>query len=268
MTIGDKLKKVRFSLGLSQTEMADGIINRSFYSRIESGQNNINASDLLQILRVHQIPLLTFLEDFGDVKPKNQYYRNQVIDNYFNKDVVALKKISQSPNIVNAKLKQVTDLLIAKLEGKLNEFPASTIRKLKYNVFQSGYWDEDSLWILLNSMNLYNFSDLQGLVDSVINRFADYKENNEEILQLLASIAVNYLEICFEKVQSDHEIKRTIHFLKNLPSSSTIVLQKMIGSCFEAKYKRNNKKLKNSVSLLITLGYGNYIPKKLVEEGH
>lgn len=266
MTIGDKLKKVRFSLGLSQEEMVNGVINRSFYSRIESGQNNINVSDLLKLLQAHQIPLILFLNEFGDTQPKNQYYYNKVIDNYFNKDIKALKEISNDPDITNVKLKQITNLLIAKLEGNMTDFSNKTVRKLKYNVLQSGHWNKDSLWILLNTMDLYDFSDLQGLVNSVFNKFDDYKENDDQILQLLASIAVKYLNLGFEYKQLNHEMQKTIKFLKDLPASATIVLQKMLGSSFEAWYKGNNQKLMSNISLLRNLGYENYLPKKLLEE--
>ncbi|GAA3635167.1 hypothetical protein GCM10022297_12450 [Lactobacillus hamsteri] len=265
MTIGDKLKKVRFSLGLSQEEMANGVINRSFYSRIESGKNNINVSDLLKLLQANQIPLILFLDEFGDTQPKNQYYYNKVIDNYFSKDIKVLKEISNDPDIANIKLQQITNLLIAKLEGNMTDFSDKTVRKLKYNVLQSGHWDKDSLWILLNTMDLYNFYDLQGLVDSIFNKFSDYKENDDQILQLLASIAVGYLNLGFEYTQLNHEMQKAIKFLKDLPASATIVLQKMLGSCFEAVQKKKYNNLKNEIFLLIDLGYKNIVPIKLIK---
>lgn len=39
MLLGERLKEIRNSLGLNQTQMTEGIINRSFYSRVEKGEN-------------------------------------------------------------------------------------------------------------------------------------------------------------------------------------------------------------------------------------
>ena len=48
--IGQRLKDIRLSLGLSQKEMVEGVMDRSSYSRIESGKTLIGISSLLKIL--------------------------------------------------------------------------------------------------------------------------------------------------------------------------------------------------------------------------
>ena len=50
MMIGEHLKKVRNSKNLTQKEMAAGIVNRSFYSRVENGSSSITADNLMKIL--------------------------------------------------------------------------------------------------------------------------------------------------------------------------------------------------------------------------
>ena len=53
MTIGEQLKKTRTLLGLTQTQMCSGIVTESFYSRVERGLSEINATDLFRILNEH-----------------------------------------------------------------------------------------------------------------------------------------------------------------------------------------------------------------------
>ena len=52
--IGQRLKDIRLSLGLSQKEMVEGVMDRSSYSRIESGKTLIGISSLLKILELNQ----------------------------------------------------------------------------------------------------------------------------------------------------------------------------------------------------------------------
>lgn len=64
MKIGDRLKKMRVFLGLTQTEMSEGIMTESFYSKVERNVSKIKINDLLAILNKNGITL----EDFFGVR--------------------------------------------------------------------------------------------------------------------------------------------------------------------------------------------------------
>ncbi len=49
MTIGERLREIRDSMNLTQTEMCAGVVTESFYSRVENGKSEINIDDLLAI---------------------------------------------------------------------------------------------------------------------------------------------------------------------------------------------------------------------------
>lgn len=49
-TIGETIHQIRLTKGLTQQEVYNGIISRSFASRFESGANDIGASKLFAIL--------------------------------------------------------------------------------------------------------------------------------------------------------------------------------------------------------------------------
>ena len=47
MTIGEALKSLRLHAGMTQTEMAAGIVTESFYSKVERGVHAIDANVLI-----------------------------------------------------------------------------------------------------------------------------------------------------------------------------------------------------------------------------
>ena len=93
MMIGEHLKKVRNSKNLTQKEMAAGIVNRSFYSRVENGSSSITADNLMKILYRHELSMTDFLYNFGNTKPKLGVYQDRITAAYINKDIVTLKEI-------------------------------------------------------------------------------------------------------------------------------------------------------------------------------
>ena len=60
MDIGEKLRQIRLLQGKTQKEMNGNYFDRSFYSRIENGENNIAAKDLIKILQKNNISVVDF----------------------------------------------------------------------------------------------------------------------------------------------------------------------------------------------------------------
>ncbi|WP_281829715.1 MULTISPECIES: helix-turn-helix domain-containing protein [Lactobacillus] len=115
MQIGDRLKQMRLFLGLDKKKMAAGIIDQSFYSRVENNQNEIRVETLLALLKAHNISLLDFLKDSGDTKPKNLPYQEIIEAAYSEKNAASLIAILNDPNFTNQKYKQVISLLLTDL---------------------------------------------------------------------------------------------------------------------------------------------------------
>lgn len=102
MNIGKILRAWRISMGLSQTEMAAGVVSESYYSKVERGVHSIDAEALLRILQAHNLSLQSFGELLN--KNENKKKRNPLIDKYAlemnvalnKKDVDELKKIKKN----------------------------------------------------------------------------------------------------------------------------------------------------------------------------
>lgn len=228
MTIGEKLKKIRISLGLNQDEMAAGVMNRSFYSRIENDESRINSMDLLRLLQVHNISVFKFLDDKGNTKARNSLYQDLAALAYQQKNLSKLEEILNDQNFTNQKVKQIVQLMIHELRGTIDEFPQPMLNNLKYNVLEMGAWDENALWTLSYSMVLYDYHDLRGLVDSIFNRFKEQKELDRRTVKLLARLTINYLAVCLKQKHSLIEMRKSIRFIANLPNDANIVTEKAI----------------------------------------
>ena len=93
MMIGEHFKRVRNSKNLTQEQMAAGIVNRSFYSRVENGSSSITADNLMKILYKHGLAMTEFLRDFDTSESNIETYQDKITVAYINKDILALKDI-------------------------------------------------------------------------------------------------------------------------------------------------------------------------------
>ena len=136
--IGDQLKLVRKSQCLTQEQMADNVVNRSFYSRVEHGSSAITVNDLMNILYKHEISMVAFLKDFGDVKPKVEVLQDQITLAYANKDVVSLEKMFDQLEFEDLKTEKLLQFLIDDLNG---EATRSQFKQLSHFLLKSKVWN-------------------------------------------------------------------------------------------------------------------------------
>lgn len=228
MTIGEKLRKVRLSLGLNRKEFAHGIINESYLAIIENGKSKIRAADLIAILQKNNLSVLSFLDDFGNVEYSLSFYECEADNAFFAYDIVKLTQIKDVyPNIL---IKEVIQLMIAKLNDQLTDFPSHIKVKIKKIFWQMEEWNINFLWVLSNVMEIYSFNDLQGVVHSVFHSFTSFSKYEDEVIKLLAKITYNYLQICLVQNEIDEkEVENASNYLAALPSISVIAYEKLKG---------------------------------------
>ncbi|MFK5220691.1 helix-turn-helix domain-containing protein [Lactobacillus helveticus] len=228
MTIGEKLKALRLSLGLNKKEFAHGIINSSYLASIEKGESEIRAIDLIEILQQHNLSIISFLVDFGDVKSNLAVYEHEADNAFFAQDTQRLIQIGNlCPNTL---IKEVIQLMVAKLDGNLADFPKDIQTKIKKIFWKIEKWDINSLWILSNVMEIYSFDDLEGLVHSVFHNLVYFSDYEDETIKLLATITYNYLRICLTQVRvNEQEVKKASLYLRKIPSIPAVAYEKMKG---------------------------------------
>ena len=256
MDIGEKLRQIRLLQGKTQKEMNGNYFDRSFYSRIENGENNIAAKDLIKILQKNNISVVDFLCDYGDIRPKEQIYQRRIENAYALKDIDKLKEIQNDTKYTNQIVKSIIELMIAKLENKSEKYPKlrRTFKKYIYNLNKG---DESSLWILEYSMFIYNFSDLEGIIDSIFNKYQNTKLMSDKVIQLLAKISTNYLNICLQQKKGGIQIKKTLNFIDKLPSIDEIAIYKICSAFYRAMLSKKNEDCKNILDVLNECGCNN-----------
>ncbi len=72
MTIGEKVKKARASLNMTQTELAGDVITRNMLSVIENGKANPSLQTLIYLSEKLELPLSYFLTDDADMDSLKQ----------------------------------------------------------------------------------------------------------------------------------------------------------------------------------------------------
>lgn len=64
MEIGEALK----DMGLTQSEVAQGIVTESFYYKVERGAYKIDAETLIKIISAHDVDPINFFNRLGQLK--------------------------------------------------------------------------------------------------------------------------------------------------------------------------------------------------------
>ncbi|GAA0192024.1 helix-turn-helix domain-containing protein [Lactobacillus kefiranofaciens] len=102
MTIGEALKSVRLHAGISQTEMAAGIVSESFYSKVERGVHAIDAETLIEfcrfiILSVHRFDVTGFFAQINNQSSTGPFFEltSEITFAQNRRDIKALDKIKQ-----------------------------------------------------------------------------------------------------------------------------------------------------------------------------
>ena len=270
--IGNKLKALRQELGLTQTEMAAGVISVSFYSKVERGLNDIGVNDFLEILKNHDVTPVDF---FGDITIKkndqkkviglvNRFIRVATEDNdaEINKVIKDLDKIKiKTPfikfSIIAAKL--IADTHDKKALKRLTTKQKNQIKKI---IFQRDT-DENEYYrivILANIIRIYGIEEATFLVKNIIRRYSGSKNLENKIEVALSGLMVNYVNWCIELGKIDY-CYEPLDFLKKLPGKINLALTKILGLYFSDLVKRKNSEAKEIRVILNKAGYTTFVNK-------
>ena len=245
MMIGEHIKKVRNSKNLTQKEMAAGIVNRSFYSRVENGSSSITADNLMKILYRHELSMTDFLYNFGNTKPKLGVYQDRITAAYINKDIVTLKEIYINFKYEDIRIKRLLKFLIDELNGVANQ---RQFKQLNYIFFKQNKWDEETLWLVFHIMEWYEMSDLQDLIDAVIKK-CNCENATDRMRHLIVRVAIKYLDICF-KQDNKNKVEEIIDLLKFLPNTTDMWIYKMMAVYYDKIFHHKYDEAKSIVNIL------------------
>lgn len=175
MTIGEALKETRKNLGLSQTEMAYPILTKSYYSKIERGIHEINASDLIKILEIHDVDISEFLVKCGvkDNRIDKDQWMSKLRQAYYGQDLEQVKSLKGK--IVEVKgsesLQKILEAnaILAEfiISRKIDQIPNKKRDQIKALILE-GDWNEDKLRLFSLSLSFWTDGEMKTLLSSFI----------------------------------------------------------------------------------------------------
>lgn len=264
MTIGELLKQTRQSLGLTQTEMAAGIVSTSYYSKVERNIHQISADELIAILNRHHIDNAAFFAHLSSSSSqKKRDFIKEIGDAYEKKDkqtLLAIKKdIDQLPDSKQKKYYQLQiELVLNVYLTKADDIPDELKNNLKKFVFQDNNWNENSLQLFRETIRVYDIDELTFLVNAILVKYQQPAELPIKTQEILGEICINFLDKCYEH-NTPELIKQPLQYISKLSNASELLLVKILKNYYQAVFNKNIDEVKTISGVLEKAGWKDFV---------
>ena len=258
MTIGEALKETRKNLGLSQTEMAYPILTKSYYSKIERGIHEINASDLIKILEMHDVDISEFLVKCGvkDNRIDKDQWMSKLRQAYYGQDLEQVKSLKGK--IVEVKgsesLQKILEAnaILAEfiISRKIDQIPNKKRDQIKALILE-GEWNEDKLRLFSLSLSFWTDGEMKTLLSSFIKKYNNIENFPRSTQVLVSSIMVNYLSHMIRSSSQNVEfIGEIFNLLDRLPIEPANCFNKIMKNFYQAYLEQDKRKIQDILSFL------------------
>lgn len=261
ISIGEQLKKLRLHAGLSQTEMAAGLISESYYSKVERGKHGIDADVLIDLLAKHHFGVIEFFNNLvnqnSDQNPDFELI-NEITFAQNRKDVTALDKISAKVEKMEGEVSDNVKIRLARAYAWIyhsNDMVSDEIKQAVKKTLNRGDWGRSIYFYLASSVILLNISDAYQFVDEAFRSWESHPKNDIFSLLGMGLIAVNFLNCCYHEQARPQYYYRAINFLKELPIDPAIGLNKILGRYYEALFTDDKQTMNLIIEILKDTGY-------------
>ncbi|MGQ5708599.1 helix-turn-helix domain-containing protein [Lactobacillus sp. PSON] len=273
MKIGEALQKVRIDLGLSQAKMCEGIVQRPFYTLVESGKSGISAESLIMILVSHKIDI--------------NYFYNLIYKSYMSKKEIVNEELQEEMEYaVNSKnynlleyncnrILSCSDNNILKIRAIVtNAYFKGDLSKvdknLKYKICME--FDKEEKWVdkpeyirlLANTMPLLKIEMLDSLIMHLLKSLDKKEFISELMMERYLRIFGNYLVTCFDRgcylrKEYSSNIYKVIKYILSASDSFHLIIYRFHAHYMYALFKNNEKERKEIIKFLKYCGYGKII---------
>lgn len=243
VTIGQVLKQYRLHTGMTQQEMAAGIVSESFYSKVERGVHDIESEKLLAILAAHKFDIDSFFKHI--TIPENSYFdlESKIVFAKNKKDIKELDRIKDEidkDNSVPQWIRFRLELAYAWVTHDNSQISNKLKRKMK-KLVSSEKWERTSYYLLSQIVILLDIDDAHQLVDIAYAAYNKDKKTDAATMQTVSWIAVNYLNCCYhEHVDKDYAVS-SIAFLRSLPVAPEFGMCAILGTYYEALFDHDEQ---------------------------
>lgn len=259
MTIGEALKAERKRLGLSQSQMTGNLITKSHYSKIERGLFDIRTNDLLTILNLHNIDVVEFFKKISvtNQEENTKAYLAQLHAAYYTRNIKKIEQTSsklknkqlQTPELKN--LEAQASLLKAYLTNSINTLSDKSKENIKKIIFSNDEWQLEDLRLFAIAISLFDISELNLVVKSIISRHFNLNLEEKEFRLVLSSILVNFLSYSVKVQNSDTQlIKKVFQVLDNLNGEPDNCFAKIMTLYYREYFTGNKEKIDEIIGVM------------------
>lgn len=219
MTIGEKLRQLRLSLKVSQSELTQGVISITTLSRIENDKNSIEADDLIEVLQKNKVSVGGFLKEFLPIFPSIRDYELLIMQAYEKNDISKLVAFRKDPVIAKGVFKYILEDMVRVLKEEKTSYQEIIYKKVNLMRRKS----EIFLWCLWCGLNLYPYpqGDFLSIAEEELKE-TDIRSLSNRKIYFVSKIAL----LLAEQADKNSERQYALSFLENLPQVSEVFKQK------------------------------------------
>lgn len=260
MNIGETLKSMRLHAGLTQTEMAAGIVSESYYSKVERGVHDISADALFKILIKHHLDPVSFFMKMSYRKKNNNLLGDftEIEFAQSKKDLNELNKVEAQLNKKYsegwpARLKFQLEMARAWITHSNKDIDPEIKRKAKQVVLEDKM-DREMFYYLSQACVLLDIKDASRLFDLAVKAYNKNPEIDVMSVTYIALLCINFLNCCYHKNGEKKYIELAINTVLQLPAEPHIAYHKILAVYYRALFNKDYQKAATMIEIFTEAG--------------
>lgn len=266
MKIGEALKEERLKLGLSIRRMAEGIIDPTFYSRVEQENRNIGSEALVRILFVHEINIDEFFDKIKDTyapskATKKAYLEEKIRIAFNNHDIATMQNcLKQVSKLDDPILKLRVIVGIAYLEDKIRELSHEVVDQIYEELDKNDELSSNvnAIRLFTNAMPVFSDEQLTYFMRMLLARVKNVKNRTEKYNERIAITCNNYLYSCWQRKINPSTVAEAYSFMMNL-TEPHLLIYKLLGKMAKNLINGNQKQAIVIKNELLDFGYAKMV---------
>lgn len=262
MKIGEALKEERLKLGLSIRKMAEGIIDPTFYSRVEQENRNIGSEALVRILFAHEINIDEFFNKIKDTyapssATKKAYLEEKIRIAFNNHDIATMQACLKQVSKLNDPILRLRVIVgIAYLEDKVKELPHEVVDQIYAELDKNDELSSNinAIRLFTNAMPVFSDEQLTYFMHMLLARVKNAERKTEKYDERIAITCNNYLYSCWQRKINPSTVEEAYSFMMGLTEPHLLVY-KLLGNMGKSLIEGNKKQAGVIKQEIIIYGY-------------
>ena len=271
MKIGEALKEERLKLGLSIRKMADGILDPTFYSRVEQEHRNIGPEALVRILFAREINIDEFFNKIKDTyapseATKKAYLEEKIRIAFNSHDITAMRDYLKDVSKLNDPILRPRVIVgIAYLEDKIKELPHEVVDQIYAELDKNDELSSNvnAIRLFTNAMPIFSDEQLTYFMHMLLTRVKEVENKSEKYDERIAITCNNYLYSCWQRKINPSTVEEAYSFMMGL-TEPHLLIYKLLGKMGKNLIDGNSEQAIAIKNELLELGYAEMIKLEFV----